>query len=131
VRIPREGEPPAVATAPQPSNAGKPAAKSGTKKSSSKSAATESSSKAKAPEDAEKEKSATPPTPPAETQPANAAAPVQEEATIPFARPVPGRRGMVYPPGVEEIQANMIDVSDMTPGQLARDPRTGKKFRVP
>jgi hypothetical protein len=132
-KTPQEGEQSPPATAPQPSNAPKATAKSTTKKSSSKAAA--SASSPKAPDASENAKTALAegqPETPAETKPSNATPPApQDEATIPFARPVPGRRGMVYPPGVEEIQANMIDVSDMNPGQLARDPRTGKKFRVP
>jgi hypothetical protein len=45
--------------------------------------------------------------------------------------PVPGRRGFVYPPGVDPRPENMVDVRDFQPGQKVRDPRTGKIFLVP
>jgi hypothetical protein len=45
--------------------------------------------------------------------------------------PVPGRRGFVYPPGVDAKPENMVDVRDFQPGQKVRDPRTGKIFLVP
>lgn len=48
-----------------------------------------------------------------------------------FGRPVPGKRGLVYPPGANEVSENMVDVSDFKTGQIVRDPRTGKLFRVP
>jgi hypothetical protein len=62
----------------------------------------------------------TPPAPPAPTssQPS-------------YGTPVPGKRGFVYPPGVESKTENMVDVRDFTPGQKVRDPRTGKIFLVP
>jgi hypothetical protein len=50
---------------------------------------------------------------------------------IDFGRPVPGKRGMVYPPGGEESPENMIDVEGFQPGEVVRDPRTGALFRVP
>jgi hypothetical protein len=50
---------------------------------------------------------------------------------IEFGRPVPGKRGMVYPPGAKESSENMIDVEGFQPGQVVRDPRTGALFRVP
>jgi hypothetical protein len=53
------------------------------------------------------------------------------DESIQYARPVPGKRGLVYAPGGEESSATMVDVSEFKPGQLARDPRTGKIFRVP
>ena len=59
------------------------------------------------------------------------AAPPAVEQTFEFARPVLGKRGLVYPPGVEEKPENMVDVSGLNPGQLVRDPRSGKLFRVP
>ncbi len=76
-----------------------------------------------------------PPTPPVRTSPGT----VQQEnpAATPapavpvFATPAPGRRGFVYPPGVEHEQQNMIDVRDFAPGQKVRDPRSGKIFLVP
>ena len=53
------------------------------------------------------------------------------EQNLDFARPVPGKRGLVYPPGVKESAENMVDVSGFETGQIVRDPRTGKLFRVP
>jgi hypothetical protein len=44
---------------------------------------------------------------------------------------VPGRRGFVYPPGVEQKPENMVDARDIAPGTKVRDPRTGKIFLVP
>lgn len=64
------------------------------------------------------------PAPPAPTSPPVAAAPS-------YGTPVPGRRGFVYPPGVDAKPENMVDVRDFTPGQKVRDPRTGKIFLVP
>jgi hypothetical protein len=54
-----------------------------------------------------------------------------DEGQIEFARPVPGKRGLVYPPGVAESPQNLVDVGDFLSGQIVRDPRTGKLFRVP
>lgn len=65
-----------------------------------------------------------PVTPPVVTPPP---APVQPT----YGTPVIGRRGFVYPPGVEAKPENMVDVRDFTPGQKVRDPRTGKIFLVP
>jgi hypothetical protein len=48
-----------------------------------------------------------------------------------YGTPVPGRRGFVYPPGVDTKPENMVDVRDFQPGQKVRDPRTGKIFLVP
>jgi hypothetical protein len=66
----------------------------------------------------------TPSTPPKATVP-------PADANIEFARPVPGKRGLVYPPGARESQEYMVDVGDFPTGQIVRDPRTGKLFRVP
>lgn len=66
----------------------------------------------------------TSPTPSAPAAPPVAAAPT-------YGTPVPGRRGFVYPPGVDAKPENMVDVRDFTPGQKVRDPRTGKIFLVP
>ncbi len=49
----------------------------------------------------------------------------------PFGKPVPGRPGLVYPPGLKETQENMIDVRDIAPGTKVRDPATKTVFRVP
>ncbi|MEZ0388708.1 MAG: hypothetical protein ACAI34_16670 [Verrucomicrobium sp.] len=51
--------------------------------------------------------------------------------TLKYGRPVPGRQGFVYPPGVKEEAKNMIDVRDFQPGQKVKDPRTGDVFLVP
>jgi hypothetical protein len=50
---------------------------------------------------------------------------------VAFARPVPGKKGIVYPPGVGESPDTEVDVSELQPGELARDPRSGIIFRVP
>ncbi len=52
-------------------------------------------------------------------------------AKLPFATPVPGQTGFVYPPGVKHITSNMLDVRGLASGQKARDPRTGATFLVP
>ncbi len=49
----------------------------------------------------------------------------------PFGSPVPGRRGLVYPPGQEATPENMIDVTDYAPGTKVRDPISKTVFRVP
>ena len=49
----------------------------------------------------------------------------------PYGKPVPGRPGLVYPPGMKEIPENMIDVRGITPGTKVRDPVTKMVFRVP
>lgn len=49
----------------------------------------------------------------------------------PFGKPVPGRSGMVYPPGVKETTENMLDVRDIPPGTKVRDPVTKTIFLVP
>jgi hypothetical protein len=65
------------------------------------------------------------------TAPAPATLPAPRQTGPEYARPVPGKKGLVYPPGEVESTATMIDVRDMAPGQLVKDPRTGKTFRVP
>lgn len=57
--------------------------------------------------------------------------PIPSPAKISFAKPVPGKRGFVYPPGAEEDIKNILDVRGFTPGQKMRDPRTGEVFLVP
>lgn len=64
------------------------------------------------------------PTPPKATPPG-------VNPNLEFGRPVPGKRGLVYPPGANESSENMVDVGDFKTGQIVRDPRTGKLFRVP
>jgi hypothetical protein len=49
----------------------------------------------------------------------------------PLGKPVPGRSGMVYPPGVKETTENMLDVRDIPPGTKVRDPVTKTVFLVP
>lgn len=48
-----------------------------------------------------------------------------------YGKPVPGRPGMVYPPGVKAAPENMVDVRDISPGTKVRDPGTGIVFLVP
>ena len=57
--------------------------------------------------------------------------PAQVSAAPTYGTPVPGRRGFVFPPGVDTKPENMVDVRDFQPGQKVRDPRTGKIFLVP
>lgn len=47
----------------------------------------------------------------------------------PYATPVPGKVGFVTSPYAPE--AGFVDVREMSPGQQARDPYTGKIFLVP
>lgn len=51
------------------------------------------------------------------------------ESEIPFARPVPGKPGYVYSPF--DSKGGYIDVTGYSAGSLAKDPYTGKVFRVP
>lgn len=60
-----------------------------------------------------------------------AAAPAVSPTPPLFGTPVPGQRGFVYPPGVEQDARNMLDVRDFAAGQKVRDPRTGQVFLVP
>lgn len=48
---------------------------------------------------------------------------------VPFGVPVPGKPGFVTSP--HSPNAGFIDVSGMAPGTLAKDPYSGKTFRVP
>ena len=47
----------------------------------------------------------------------------------PTAMPVPGKPGYVYSPFVRN--AGYVDVSGLTPGSMAKDPYSGRTFRVP
>jgi len=84
-------------------------------------------------------------TSPAETQPSHP--PKEEESTgtarsvsaadiekvkagLPYAIPVPGRKGMVTSPYVPE-EEKYIDVSEFASGSVVKDPYTGKFFLVP
>jgi hypothetical protein len=49
----------------------------------------------------------------------------------PFGKPVPGRAGMVYAPGLKETTENILDVRDIAPGTKVRDPVTKTVFLVP
>lgn len=53
------------------------------------------------------------------------------KASLPFATPVPGSRGFVYPPGAKHEPGNMLDVREFASGQKVRDPRSGQIFLVP
>jgi hypothetical protein len=55
----------------------------------------------------------------------------QDDIKREYARPVPGKSGIVYPPGAKESPENMVDVTGFQSGQMVRDPRTGNLFRVP
>jgi hypothetical protein len=52
------------------------------------------------------------------------------EAETPYATPAPGQPGIVYSP-FEKDQFKLIDVTGLEPGSMAKDPHTGKVFRVP
>lgn len=68
--------------------------------------------------------------PQAKPTPAATSRPPETEG-LRYGRPVPGKQGFVYPPGVKEEAKNMIDVRDFRPGQKVKDPRTGEIFLVP
>ena len=51
------------------------------------------------------------------------------EAAAPIAKPVPGKQGYVFSPFAPN--AGYVDVTGMAPGTEAKDPYTGKVFRVP
>jgi hypothetical protein len=71
--------------------------------------------------------SSAPPT----TTPKTDTTPAPPTSEAPYASPVPGKKGLVYPPGVDKTPENMVDVGDFKPGQLVRNPRNGELFRVP
>ena len=48
-----------------------------------------------------------------------------------YGRSVPNRPGLVYPPGREQIPANMVDVRGISSGTKVRDPSNGSIFLVP
>ena len=52
------------------------------------------------------------------------------KAGLPYAIPVPGRKGMVTSPYTPE-EEKYIDVTDFAPGSVVKDPYTGKFFLVP
>lgn len=68
---------------------------------------------------------------PAPAEPQTPEEPVARAAVPLFASPVPGRPGLVYPPGLERIPVNIVDVTGLTPGSKARDPLTKVIFLVP
>lgn len=68
---------------------------------------------------------------PQEMPPTPKIAPPPGDDRVESARPVPGKPGLVYPPGAEETSDNWVDVREFKAGQLVRNPRTGKLFRVP
>ncbi len=55
--------------------------------------------------------------------------PAPENAPPPFASPVPGKKGYVTSPFSPD--AGFIDVTGLDPGSEAKDPYSGKIFRVP
>ncbi len=74
---------------------------------------------------------AAPPSAPTSTPPPPASSKPTSPSQVPYGEPVPGKKGLVYPPGATKSEGNMVDVSDFQPGQLVRDPKTGILFRVP
>jgi hypothetical protein len=52
-----------------------------------------------------------------------------EGATIPYAKPVPGKPGYVYSPF--DPNGGYVDVTGYKPGSKAKDPYSGKIFIVP
>ena len=52
------------------------------------------------------------------------------KAGLPYAVPVPGRKGMVTSPYLPE-EGRYIDVTDFPSGSIVKDPYTGKFFLVP
>jgi len=52
------------------------------------------------------------------------------KAGLPYAVPVPGRKGMVTSPYIPE-DGKYIDVSSFSSGSIVKDPYTGKFFLVP
>jgi hypothetical protein len=76
-----------------------------------------------------------PPKPPKEekftptVRPASAAPVEKVRGDMPYAIPVPGRKGMVMSPYLPE--GNYVDVSAFAPGSAVKDPYTGKIFLVP
>lgn len=65
------------------------------------------------------------------TPPVIPPAPVPPPATesIPYGASVPGRPGMVTSPFAQKQQ--LVDVNGMAPGEVVKDPYSGKLFRVP
>jgi hypothetical protein len=73
---------------------------------------------------------APPPAPKPKAQPSTPPlAPKPAPAPLPFGRPIPGRPGLVYSPYAGELE--IVDVSEMSPGQEVKCPFSGKLFRVP
>jgi len=61
---------------------------------------------------------------------AASAAPAEKaKGDMPYAIPVPGRKGIVTSPYAPE--GNYVDVSAFPAGSAVKDPYTGKIFRVP
>ena len=63
-------------------------------------------------------------------RPVSAADIEKAKAGLPYAIPVPGRRGMVTSPYLPE-EDKYIDVTDFASGSVVKDPYTGKFFLVP
>jgi hypothetical protein len=60
---------------------------------------------------------------------ASAAPAEKSKGDMPYAIPVPGRKGIVTSPYAPA--GNYVDVSAFAPGSAVKDPYTGKIFRVP
>jgi hypothetical protein len=63
-------------------------------------------------------------------RPVSAADIEKVKAALPYAVPVPGRKGMVTSPYTPE-DGKYIDVTGFTSGSIVKDPYTGKFFLVP
>lgn len=71
------------------------------------------------------------PSAPIESNPLPAPIPTAPPQKYQYGRSVPNRPGLVYPPGREQIPANMVDVRGISPGTKVRDPSNGSIFLVP
>ena len=122
----REPEPPPQ---PQPQSTRPQSAKTShtTRRSTSRaeSAATSTPSAGAQPSQGTKEEESAPP-----VRRLSAAEVEKMKAGLPYGVPVPGRKGMVSSPYLPE-DGKYIDVTNLASGSIAKDPYTGKFFRVP
>lgn len=128
-----------VAPPPQPSNRVEPPTSPGGPSSDANASADSMATKIKEPSYRPMTPSGAANSSAAATKPPGGAQPAaDEEAAKPapppnpgFAKPVPGRPGLVYPPGMKAAPENMIDVRGIAPGTKVRDPVSGIIFLVP